>query len=60
MSITTLPPAAQGDADDFGAWEAELAQPKRRPSKAAQRRAAREACDRGFGINRHRKHEREV
>ncbi len=60
MSVTTLPPVAQGADDDFSDWEAELAadRPVYRPTRAAQRRADREACDRGMGYNRHRRTER--
>lgn len=32
----------------------------RRPSRAAERREGREQIERGLGINRHRKTEREV
>jgi predicted transcriptional regulator len=61
MSISTL---IRSD-DDFDAWEDELADttgPARtvRPTRAAQRREAREAIDAERGFRRHRSHEREV
>lgn len=44
--------------DDFDAWESEFAEPKHRPTRAAERRADREAIERQLGIVRHRSHER--
>lgn len=56
MSTMTLTP----DADDFHEWEQQFEPTRRRPSKAALRRAADEEILRGLGIRRHRSHEREA
>lgn len=57
MSLATLTP----NADDFDAWENELATEQRyRPTKAAQRRAGKEQILRDLGIRRHRTSEREA
>jgi hypothetical protein len=59
MSIATL----TRPADDFDEWESEFTADTTesttyRPSRAAERRADREAIDRGMGIYRHRTGER--
>lgn len=54
MSTQTLTPAF----DDFDEWESELAEPRHRPTRAAERRADREVIERQLGIVRHRSHER--
>jgi len=66
MSVSTL---IRSD-DDFDRWESELTQPLGeplpapqptfRPSRAAERRQAREVIDRELGYLRHRSTEREV
>ena len=59
MSTSTLSPTAQGSPDDFDAWEHELS-PTFRPTRAAERREAREVIARELGIRRHRTREREA
>jgi hypothetical protein len=45
-------------ADDFEDWESELAEPKHRPTRAAERRSGREAIEQQLGKVRHRSRER--
>jgi hypothetical protein len=62
MSLATLSPTPD-DFDDleFAAIVADFDEPTptRRPSRAAQRREARQQIDRQLGIRRHRTGERE-
>jgi hypothetical protein len=54
MSISTL----IRSADDFEDWESEFAEPKHRPTRAAERRSGREAIEQQLGKVRHRSRER--
>lgn len=61
MSTAVLIPAGDFDDDGDAEFEAIVANfSLRRPSRAAERREGREQIERGLGINRHRKTEREV
>lgn len=55
MSIAAI----NASPSDFDEWEQEL-NDRRRPPRAADRRADREVIDRELGIRRHRTSEREA
>lgn len=60
MSTQTLTRSDDDFERDFDEWESELAEPKHRPTKAAERRSKREVIEQQLGIVRHRSHEKEI